>query len=151
MLISMQWALDRISAWVKEAGLELSPAKSVAVVFSRCDDSIDFFEDEEIGHRLQVDGVELQWQKEARYLGVFLDQRLNFRSHIERKVKAARMTIMRLKGSMGKLWGPSPYLTRWAYLCEVRQALTFGHFVWGSLVTTKRLRGKHVALQAEAF
>ena len=30
---SVQWALDKIQAWVAEAGLELSPTKSVAVLF----------------------------------------------------------------------------------------------------------------------
>ena len=30
---SVQWALDKIQAWVAEAGLELSPIKSMAVLF----------------------------------------------------------------------------------------------------------------------
>ena len=66
---------------------------------------------------LVLDGVELEWQEEARYLGVYLDPKLTFRRHIQIKIRSAKMTIMRLRSSMGKLWGPSPYLTRWAYLC----------------------------------
>jgi ribonuclease HI len=78
--------------------------------------------------------VELEYQDEARYLGVILDEKLSFRSHIEKKIKIAKMAIMQLRSSMGKLWGPSPYLTRWAYLCVIRPALVFGHFVWGHKV-----------------
>ena len=52
---------------------------------------------------------------------------------------------------MGKLWGPHPYLTRWAYLCVVRPALVFGHFVWGHKVNTMTLRRKLERLQAEAL
>ena len=32
---SIQWALDKIQAWMAEAGLELSPTKSVAVLFPK--------------------------------------------------------------------------------------------------------------------
>ena len=32
---SIQWALNKIQDWVVEAGLELSPTKSVAVLFSK--------------------------------------------------------------------------------------------------------------------
>ena len=95
--------------------------------------------------------MELEWADQARYLGVILDQKLNFRAHIAKKVKDAKATINRLRSSMGKLWGPSPYLTRWAYLCVVRPALVFGHFVWGHKVNTASLKAKLNKLQAEAL
>ena len=52
---------------------------------------------------------------------------------------------------MGKLWGPNPYLTRWAYLCVVRPALVFGHIVWGHKINTRALKLKLDKLQAEAL
>ena len=35
---------------------------------------------------------------------------------------------------MGKLCGPTPYLTRCAYFCIFRPALTLGNFVWARKV-----------------
>ena len=32
---SFQWTLDNIQAWLAEAGLELSPTKSVVVLFTK--------------------------------------------------------------------------------------------------------------------
>ena len=52
---------------------------------------------------------------------------------------------------MGKLWGPNPYLTRWAYLCAVRPALTFGHFVWAWKATTSTIKRKLEHLQTMAL
>ena len=57
-----------------------------------------------------------------------LDQTLNLRAHIDLKIKNARRLIVTLQSAIGKLWGPNPYLTLWAYLCILRPALTFGHF-----------------------
>ena len=142
--LSAQWAVDQIAKWVQEAGLELSPAKSVAVFFTRS-------RDVEPPSNIHIGGQELERQPQARYLGVTLDQKLNFRAHIDKKIKEARMSLMRLKSSIGKLWGPRPYLARWAYLCVVRPALTFGHFVWGHRISTRTLRRKLGTVQSEAL
>ena len=133
----MQWALDKIQAWVAEAGLELSPTKSVAVLFIKGKlAKINF------PGKLPVNSKEIEYSHEASYLGVQLDRKLNFRAHIDLKIKKSRQHIMRLRSSMGKLWGPNPYLTRWAYLCAVRQALTLGHFVWAWKATTSTIKRK---------
>ena len=70
---------------------------------------------------------------------------------MKKKIANAQWHIMRLNESMGKLWGPNPYLTRWAYLCVVRPALTFGHFVWGWKCNTKKLKHDFQMLQARAL
>ena len=80
-----------------------------------------------------------------------LDHKLNFRTHINPKIKNPRQHVMRLQSSMGKLWGPNPYLTRWAYFCPVRPALTFGNFVWVWKATVSTIRRKLERLQAMAL
>ena len=142
---SVQWALDRISHWVHEAGLALSPAKSVAVLFHRRGFKVHD------PPKLVLNGVQLEWQSEARYLGVYLDTHLNFRSHMKRKINNAKWQIMKLNESIGKLWGPNPYLTRWAYLCVIRPAITFGHFIWAWKCNTKGLKLKFQRVQAQAL
>jgi ribonuclease HI len=138
----VQEAIDVISAWVQEAGLELSSEKSVAMLFRKTEAVWE-------PNKLHVNGREIEYAEEARYLGVILDPKLSFRPHIEKKIRTAKMLLMQLGSSMGKLWGPSPYLTRWAYLCVVRPALVFGHFVWGHRV--KPFKYKLDVLQAMAL
>ena len=69
-----------------EAGLELSPTKSVAVLLikGKLVASINF------PGKLRVNGEEIEFSQEARYLGVQLDRKLNFRAHIDLKIKKAR-------------------------------------------------------------
>ena len=78
-------ALDKIQAWVAEAGLELSPTKSVAVLFTK-----GKLADINFPGKLWVNGEEIEYSHEARYLGVQLDRKLNFRAHIDLKIKKAR-------------------------------------------------------------
>ena len=52
--------------------------------------------------KLRVNGEEIEHSHAARYLGVQLDRKLNFRAHIKPKMKKARQHIMRLQSSMCK-------------------------------------------------
>ena len=129
----VQRVLNLVADWMQEAQLELSAPKSMAVIFRK--PTIYNFDPP----NLSINGEEIEYVPHARYLGVILDEELNFTEHITKKIAAAKRHIMQLRASMGKLWGPSPYLTRWAYLCIVRPAITFGHIAWGSKVSKHRL------------
>ena len=87
----------------------------------------------QLPRQVWVNGEDIEYSHDARYLGVQLD----------------RLHIMRLQSSMGKLWGPNQYLTRWAYLCAVWPALTLGHFMWAWKATTSTIRRKLARLQAD--
>jgi ribonuclease HI len=95
-------------------------------------------------------GVELEWQTEVKYLGLWLDQGLTWSLHMTKKMAACKKTIMQLRGSVGKLWGPSPYLMRWAYLCIVRPSFLYGHLIWGHACIS-RFRTQMAALQRLAL
>ena len=72
--------------------MELSPTKSVAVLFSKGKlANINF------PGKLQANGEDIKYMVEARYHGVQLDRKLNFRAHIDLKIKNARQHIMRLQ------------------------------------------------------
>ena len=53
---SVQWALDKIHAWVAEAGMELSPTKSVAVLFIK-----GKLANVKFPGKLRVDGEEIEY------------------------------------------------------------------------------------------
>ena len=75
---------------VAEAGLELSPTKSVAVLFIK-----GMLANINFPGKLRVNGEEIEYSHEVRYLGVQLDRKLNFRAHIDLKIKKARQHIMK--------------------------------------------------------
>ena len=62
----------------------------------------------------------------TRYLGVELTKDLNWSRHINQKIGAAKRLLMAVGGAIGKAWGPSPRLTKWAYTGMVRPIVTYG-------------------------
>lgn len=61
VFLAAQWAANRISSWVTEAGLMLSPQKSVVVLFIRSLTVRDFLQDEDSPRLMILDGVEIPW------------------------------------------------------------------------------------------
>ncbi len=55
---------------------------------------------------------DLSYSDMVKYLGVLLDSKLTFGSHIREEVKKATRLLYCFKTSVRQLWGPSPYLAR---------------------------------------
>ena len=81
--------------------MELSPKKSVAVLFIK-----GKLTDINFPGKLPVNGEEIEYSHEAKYFGVQLDRKLNFRGHINLKIKRARQHIMRLSPPWASCGGP---------------------------------------------
>ena len=84
--------------------------------------------------------TELPNSNHVRYLGVELDSKLSWKRHVLEKVKIAKFKLMHNVRALGKLWGPSPKITRWAYSSILRPALTCARcHVWSRAITDKSI------------
>ena len=121
----MQAAIDKAAAWGREQGLAFSATKTVAVVFTKKGSkrSKPF-------PPLKLDTHPLPYVEEVKYLGILLDQRLNWFKHIRWKIRVAKATLLKLRNATGKLWGLHPRMGRWAWIGVVRPAVTYGALVW---------------------
>ena len=82
----MQRTVDIISNWCKDNGLELSPHKTSLVLFTRKRKfSIDT--------PITIDGHTLSYSKDVRYLGVILDQKLNWTKHVDTVTSKATASL----------------------------------------------------------
>ncbi len=110
-------------------GLQFSGPKTVAVLFTH--------------NRVFRTPPLLGWgtlnYHHIRYLGVELDSKLTWKRHVLEKVKTAKFKLMHVQRAIGKLWGPSPKITRWAYFSIIRLALTKGCQVWARAITDKSI------------
>ena len=79
----------------------------------------------------------IPFSKEVKYLGVTLDHKLSWKLHVEQKIKAAKMKLMRLRNAMGKLWGSRPLMTRWLYTGCIRPAISYAALVWAQACERK--------------
>ena len=115
--------LNDLTAWGKTCGLKFNPEKSVAVIFSRRRKQPPF--------SLTIDGREIEFKTEVKYLGVTLDSKLHWNKHIDDKLSKTKRYLHKIAYMTRKNWGPKPRLMRWAYLGVVRPMLCYGAMIWG--------------------
>ncbi len=119
----MQRAVDAALEWGKQAGLVLSPAKMVAVLFTRRRKFTP-------PSNIRMGKIEIPFSDKVKYLGITFDNRLRWLLHLKLKVKSAKGHLLKLLNVMGKLWGVPPNMQRWLYTGVARPALAYGALVW---------------------
>jgi len=128
IISQMQVVLDKVAAWGVSQGLKFSPAKSIAMTFTRKRQLPDLL--------LTMNGASLTWSKTTKYLGVILDQGLTWVPHFTQKVKSVKQLLFKYKQIVGAEYGPQPKYMRWMYLGIVRPVLLYGAVVWWRCVTS---------------
>ncbi|XP_044585975.1 uncharacterized protein LOC123266012 [Cotesia glomerata] len=122
----MRWrtqrALDLIQKWCIGKSLRVNPNKTEMVLFTK-------------RRKLKITapsifGMELKFSKEVRYLGVTLDSKLTWRSHIEKQTQKATATFWACRRIFGITWGLKPRLIKWIYTAILVPQLTFASVVW---------------------
>lgn len=119
----MQTALSSLSNWARGCGLGVNPLKTELVLFTRRYKIGEF-------RRPRLDGIELSLSSEAKYLGVILDQKLNWKRNSEERMKKGLNALYACRNSIGKSWGLSPKVVHWLYVTIVRPIITYGCLVW---------------------
>ena len=119
----LQKMLDDLTRWGERCGLKFNPEKSIAVVFTRRNKKPPF--------ALKIDGREIEYKLEVKYLGVTLDSKLHWNKHIEEKLSKTKKYLTQVAYATRKNWGPKPKLMRWAFIGIVRPMLCYGAMIWG--------------------
>jgi Reverse transcriptase (RNA-dependent DNA polymerase). len=87
----VQQSLALIEPWLEKWRIRINPDKCQAVVFSKKWKHIN-----ERCTPIRINGSDINWTTEAKYLGVILDQKLLFRKQIETNVNKAYGMLKRL-------------------------------------------------------
>ena len=95
-------------------------------------------------------GVKLEYSTKIKYLGLTLDQKLTFKSHIEEKCLKAKRLLNLTKQVVGREWGLSPQKVMWVYNSIVKPQITYGALVWANKIN-KTLRKKLDSVQRLAL
>ena len=131
----MQEALNKATEWSTKEGLNFVPSKSYAVLFHRKKQVT-------LPEKLKLNGIPIEYVKETKYLGVTLDFRLSWKTHINLKIKNAKRQIMRVKNAIGSVFGPSPKMLSWAYKGIIIPSLGYGSIVWSRITENGGIRRK---------
>lgn len=85
----------------------------------------------------ELDGTDIKPKKYAKYLGVWLNERLMYTEHIKQVVTRAEKTVGALLKLMPNIGGPSSGKQR--ILHGVLQSiLTYGALIWQSVLMIKK-------------
>ena len=141
-----QTALDKIVAWGDKNSLTFAPTKTKAVFFHRrktleTDDIVPLY----------IKDEPIEYVEETKYLGVILDQKLTWQSHLANKIKKAKKLLFKVRRAAGKLWGLNPKMSIWFYRAIVRPMISYGSIVWMRILNSKAVRKKLASLQRLAL
>ena len=89
-----------------------------------------------------MNGLELQFAKTTKYLGVHLDPGLTMKYHINQKIASAKKHFMMLRNAIGSYWGPSPRALKWAINGIIIPSLSYGSVVWSRACQQISIRDK---------
>ena len=118
----LQRALDSVERWSKNWGIPLSKTKSgEAVLFWSNHERKDTNQLE-----LYLGGERLKFVQETKLLGVTIDDRLTFNTHLAELRAKTKRRMKAIAATTGKTWGEKTTTIRTAYMARVRSVLSHG-------------------------
>ena len=111
----------KIIEWCSSKGLEISTLKTQVVLWSNSKNP---------PRSIIIDNKQIAIQESAIYLGVHIDENLNWNTHIEQKIIKCNNLFNKLKKAIGKKWGLKPKVIKWIYQAIVLPKLSYGSVAW---------------------
>ena len=115
-------ALMRMDGWTRERCLSFSAAKSECIVFT--------WRRKWVLPQLLLQGEPVRRVTTVKYLGVTLDHKLSWNTHVTNKAAQDTNVLCSVRRTLGSTWGLAPRLTLWAYKALVLPILEYGSVVW---------------------
>ena len=87
-----------------------------------------------------MNGQTILLSKHTRYLGVEIDDELNWKHHITTKIDKCRNLMAIISARVRHTFGPKPKLVRWAYTGVIRPKLLYAYQAWANKITAKQIK-----------
>ncbi|KAL0878793.1 hypothetical protein ABMA27_003823 [Loxostege sticticalis] len=117
-------ALERVRVWGVENKLKFAPHKTNAMVITR---KLKF----DTPH-LRMGGIDIGMSKEIKLLGVTIDDKLTYNTHVANICRKAIGIYKQLARAAKVSWGLHPEVVRTIYVAVVEPIVLYGASVWGS-------------------
>lgn len=133
----LQTALNITHKWCRREGLNVNPSKTVIVPFTRRKKNTLI--------QPSLDGVRIPFSEEVKHLGVTLDKKLNWNSHLDKVITKGTNALWVCSKALGKTWGLRPNMVHWIYSAIVRPKITYASLIWWpktNEVTAQKKLGK---------
>ncbi|KAL5254450.1 hypothetical protein ACHWQZ_G014032 [Mnemiopsis leidyi] len=136
--------INTITKWCKTKDLTISALKTKIVMFT--------WNKKWTLRPIVVDNTTIELSTSAKFLGVTIDNKLNYNEHITNITKKATASLMQCRKAVGPTWGLNPKTCSWMYKTIIRPILSYCCSIWirathTNLDTTKLRRVQALALR----
>ena len=138
-----QEALNLVSRWCREVGLNVNPEKTEMVCFTRWR-KVEGWSDPKFR------GTAIKPTEQVKHLGVILDAKLNWGKHMQRVRDRACALLWATRRACGVTWGLNPKAMHWIYTAVVKPNVLFGAVIWWSRARLKTAKGMLTHVQRPA-
>ena len=130
----MNAALDKLVTWGATCGLKFNPSKTVLLHFK------NNTKRRQTSPKIIMNNQTILPSKDTRYLGVEIEDELNWKHHISSKIEKCRNLMAIISANVRRNFGPKPKLVRWAYTGVVRPKLPYACQAWANKITAKQIK-----------
>lgn len=124
----LQRVINKLDNWGHQQGLSFSPTKTKMVIFTRKHNT------EEI--KLKIRQIPIKAAKETRFLGMIMDSKLTWKSHINMLKQRSTSTANILRTLSGTTWGSDRNTLLRIYKSHVRPTIEYGCIAYNSAMPT---------------
>ena len=124
--------IRQITNWCNENGLTISEVKTQIICWT--DQAKDKPE------HIQVNNKQIKLVTHAKYLGLILDDKLNWDQHIDNLISTCKNMLFSCKAAIGKKWGLNPRKVSWIYQKILEPKLTYGAVVWAYGISKRNIK-----------
>ena len=125
--------LNKCNQWCISKGLKISTLKTQIIIFSRNRNL-------EIPKPIKLHGIEFEFASTIKYLGLHLDNKLNWNKHIQKTAEKCTNILFAARKMVGANWGLDPEKLLWTYKALVRPVITYACTIWCPRVVTVKSR-----------
>uniref|UniRef100_A0A8C1XU29 Uncharacterized protein n=1 Tax=Cyprinus carpio TaxID=7962 RepID=A0A8C1XU29_CYPCA len=137
----IQKAVNEVEKWTNGWGFRFSLAKTKVICFSKKKNNPSL--------NVKMYGCQLEQISVVRFLGMWMDSKLNFRFHIQKLIEKCKKGINVLRCLSGAEWGASCHALKRIYCAVIRSNIDYGCIVHSS--ANKTLLNKIEVIQNQAL
>ncbi len=131
----MNNALNLVDAWGLKMHLKFNPSKTIAIMFTNK-------RAWKLTNDIVLSGHVLKLQNSVKYLGVTLDSKLTWSTHVDNICQKANINLHRCRQAVGSTWGLSPKTMYWMFTAIIRPILSYGAIIWITSLKKKYIIAK---------
>ena len=135
LTLKMNAALEKLVTWGATCGLKFNPSKTVLLHYKNNSKR------RQNNSEIYMNGQAVMPSKHTRYLGVEIDDELNWKHHINTKIDKCRNLLAIISANVRHTYGPKPKLVKWAYTGVVRPKLLYACQAWANKINVKQIKG----------